>query len=344
MKNCALLLVVFVLSFSIFPAVFAQIPSSAEGLDLSVSSNNPVPGQKVTITAKSYTIDINTARINWLIAGSSVQNGIGKTTLDTVAPALGKKTTINVVATTPDGLSLSGVVIIGSGYVDLITETDGYVPQFFKGKLSPVFQNTVTVIAMPHIADAKGVEYDPKVLTYQWKRNDQAIEDLSGYGKQSISLPGSVIPRDFDLSVTVWPRDVSSQAMGITHISVNRPIISFYNDDPLYGPLLNKAVSSIIRIGSQKETSILAIPFGFNKTADDMKNMTWSWLINGVGHPELSSKESVVLRAPESSQGSSDIQLQIINTDKILQGAKSAFSAQFNTTAAASAQSEAVSF
>ena len=285
----------------------------------------------MTITARSYAIDINSSKVSWTVNGVSAKNAVGATTLEVKAPALGKKLTINVTATTPEGRVVNASIIIGSGSVDLITETSGYIPPFYRGKISPIYQNTVKIIALPHIANSSGIEYDPKTLVYQWKCNDRALEDQSGYGKQTVTLVGDIVPRTYDLSVAVFPRDGSAQAEGFMQVAVEGPSVSFYIDDPLYGPLFNRAVGEILRIGSQKETSVLAVPFGFAKPSGGIGNLSYSWLINNQKHDNLSTNESVILRAPDGSSGSSDIQLDIRNPDKILQGATGGFSATFNS-------------
>ncbi len=321
----------FIIAFCFFASnASAQIPSSAGGLDLSASTDNPVPGQTVTITARSYSLDINSAKVTWVVNGTTAQNAVGATVLEVKAPVLGKTLLIKVVALTPEGRTDVGTITIGSGSVDLIFETDGYTSPFFKGKISPVYQNAVNIIAIPHLANANGLEYDPKTLIYQWKKNSRAIEDQSGYGKQSITLVGDIVPRPYEISVDVWPRDDSTHAQGMSEVDVAGPSINFYVDDPLYGPLFNRAIDTIVRIGSQKETTVLAVPFGFNKSPSGTGNLSWSWSINDSIRSELSSNESVILRAPDNSAGSSNIQLNIINTDKILQGASTGFSATFS--------------
>jgi hypothetical protein len=321
----------FIIAFCFFVSnTSAQIPSSVNGLDISASTDNPVPGQTVTITARSYSLDINSAKVSWVVNGTTVKDSVGATVLEVKAPALGKTLSIKISATTPQGRTDVGTIVIGSGSVDLIFETDGYTSPFFKGKISPVYQNSVKIVAIPHLANANGQEYDPKTLIYQWKRNSRAIESQSGYGKQSITLIGDIVPRPYDISVDVWPRDDSTHAQGMTEVSVAGPTINFYADDPLYGPLFNRAINSIVRIGSQKETTVLAVPFGFNKSPSGVGNLSWSWSINDSIRSELSTNESIVLRAPDDSTGSSNIQLNIINADKILQGAREGFSATFS--------------
>ncbi|MEK7641994.1 MAG: hypothetical protein AAB365_03320 [Patescibacteria group bacterium] len=321
------------LIFSMFlsaSAACAQVPITVGGLDVSVSNENPAPGQTVILRARSYTIDINTSVVSWSVNGKQVQSGIGLTTLEIIAPVLGKKFVVTVSAATTEGRTVTASVTIGSGSVDMITETDGYAPTFFRGKLGTVYQNTVKVIAVPHLADADGVEYDPKTLIYQWKKNERVIEEQSGYGKQSVSILGDIVPRPYTVSVSVWPRDNSARAQGIAYVTMESPTVGFYIDDPLYGPLFNKMIGAVVNIGSEKETSVLAVPYGFNRPISSIGSLAFSWVINGIRRDELSSNQSVVLRAPEGSAGSSSITLGIKNAAKILQGASGGFSAAFS--------------
>jgi hypothetical protein len=129
----------------------------------------------------------------------------------------------------------------------------------------------------------------------------------------------------------VWPRDNSTVAEALFEANVGSPEIQFYVDDPLYGPLFNRSVGSTLRIGNNKETSVLAIPFGFNKPRVGTGDLSWEWGLNGRGQSSLSSRESIILRSPDQSNGSSNIQLTIRNTDKILQGATGIFSALFSS-------------
>src|SRR5690606_12259445 len=140
-----------------------------------------------------------------------VQTGIGETTLDVAAPTLGNKHTVSASVRTVGGLTLSASIVIGSGSVDMIIESDGHAPIFYKGKVSPVHQNTLKITAIPHLANPAGSEYDPKTLVYQWKKNDQVLLDQSGYGAQSVTIEGSLIPRPYDVTVTVSSRDGSAR-------------------------------------------------------------------------------------------------------------------------------------
>lgn len=341
MKRSSLLLktvlVASILSVAAAAVSSAQgIPSTIGGLDLSVSTSNPLPNQDVTITAKSYSVDIDSASLTWVSGGKTIAKGNGVTTVTVKAPALGKKTTVTVTAVTSDGVSFSNSVTISSGSIDLIVEPAGYVPPFFSGKFPTAYQNSVKVVAVPHLANSSGTEYDPKALVYKWQQNDTVLENQSGYGKQSVTIPGNIVPRPYSVTATVTTRDGATQGMALVNISMGSPSVSFYRNDPLYGPLFNNALGRTIYLQTQREIGVLAVPFGFNMPASGLGNLSLDWLINGIDHPELATNQSVTLRAPSGSSGSSNVQLNITNKQDILEQASGGFSAVFSATASSS--------
>lgn len=309
-------------------AVNAQVPVSPR-LEISASTNSPAPGQTVTLTVRSYNEDLDSATIIWSVDGKEVRREVGGTTINTKAPALGKQSNVTVTAIIPGGGQISGTFSLSSGSIDLIIESDGYVPPFFPGKIAPSFQNNVKIIAVPHLANAAGVEYDPKSLVYEWQRNNMAIEGQSGFGKRSVTIEGSIVPRPYNISVTIRSRDGSASATGFITVDLQSPTLAFYVDDPLYGPLFNKSVGNQLNLGKERESSVIAIPFGFNKSQNGAGNLSFEWTVNNVPRPDLISNQTIVLRGPEDSAGTSRIGLTVKNNLDILQGAIGGFIVSF---------------
>ena len=317
--------------FSFSGTIHAQsIPDAVSTITLSSLPENPAPGQSVTITAVSYVIDINTANLVWVVGGVQKQKGIGATTLTIKAPPLGKTTTVSVGGSLPTGQQISNSIDIKSGEIDMIVETDGYIPPFFLGKILPVYQNVVRIIAIPHLANSSGVEYDPATLVYKWTADTGTVlSDQSGYGRQSIDIPGSLVPRAYSMTVDATTRDGTNQISGTASVIPQAPSLTFYPVDPLYGPLYNRSIGDSLYIGSQKETSVIAAPFGLNYIASATNSILRSWMINDVDHPELDSGDIVVLRAPDGASGSSNITLTMSSQNNILQRLSGAFTANF---------------
>lgn len=319
----------------IFSLILGLSVANAQGIPntdftLESSTNFPKPGESITITAQSYLFNVKASTIAWTVDGVSVKRGVGEITLVVSAPALGKTKLVKAIAVTIDGQTYEASKNITSGSMDLIIETGGYVPPLFQGKLPLTYQNSFRVTAIPHMANSSGKEYDPKTLVYQWKKDSGVnLQDQSGYGKQSIDLVSDIIPRPYYLMVTASTRDGSSYSQGIAEIRPQAPSLSFYVNDPLYGPLYNQAIGNTLYIGSTKETSVVAVPWGFTKPKNSLGNLTLSWMINGVSRPELNSGNIITLRSPSDSSGISSIELSIRNQQEILQGATGGFAARF---------------
>lgn len=328
-------------------ATAQTLPSGIGGLVIDASSLYPYPGQEITITARSYSIDLNASNISWVVGGVTVQSGIGLTSLKVQAPQPGKTITVAVSAQSPNGARVAGSYIVNSGSVDMIVESSGYTHPLFRGKLAPVYQNTLKITAIPHIAEASGKEIDPTTLVYTWYKNSSVIQDQSGYGKRSITLVGDLVPRPYEISVTVSPRTGGSEVRGSTFIDPTSPTVELYVDDPLYGPLFNRTIGSVLRIGTEKETGVIAVPYGFDKPSGSVGALTLNWIINNIKRTELATNESIRLRAPDGAAGNSSIRLDIRNADKILQGADISFSARFTggaSSGSGSIQNEEIRF
>jgi hypothetical protein len=216
--------------------------------------------------------------------------------------------------------------------VDTVVETDGFVPPLFGGKIDPRYQNAVKVIAIPHLFTAAGAEIETKNVYFLWRKNGLVLQSDSGYGKQALVVAGDIIPRAYSITVEVRTRDNSSSAKGIATIDLTPPSITFYIDDPQYGPLYQKAISETIRIGSEREIAVKAVPFGFSPKRIGTADLSKEWLINGTLHPELSTNETVILRSPDEVGGSATVQLSVRNLNEILQGANAGFTTIFSAT------------
>ncbi len=308
--------------------VKAQIP--AGDLDISSSTGIPSPGQNMTLTVRSYSTNINAASITWSINGKVQKKGTGLTTFEVTAPAIGQRLTVGISVRATDGKVILGTYNVQPGDVDMIVETDGYVPPFFLGKLEPVYQNGIKIIAIPHVVQ-NNKELDPKSLIYKWKRNGSVIDGQSGFGKQSINLTGDIVPRAFSITVEISSVNGPTQAEGEVSIDFTDPKISFYTEDALYGTMFNRSIISNVRIGSEKEAGVRAVPYGFNKGSSEGGGLTMSWFINGQSRPDLSKNENVVLRAPAAGEGSSSIRLAIKSVRNFLQGTESEFAVIFTT-------------
>ncbi len=321
------------------------LPVTIQALQVSASPENPAPGDSVKISVISYAIDINSATITWSVNGKVTSKGVGLTSITVTSPKLGKVMDIQVSAVTPQGQQHSQTFFLKSGDIDFIIESSGYVPPFFLGKMPVVYQNTVRVVALPHLANSSGVEYDPASLVYKWEKGTGAVlQSQSGFGKNYIDMTSSLIPRPYSLTVTATTKDGAASTKSSVSVNPQSPKLAFYINDQLYGPLYNEAIGGKMRLGSQKELSVIAVPYGFDKMLNGVNILTYNWLINNDSSSDLSSNDIIVMRTPDNTSGTSNISLAIESPKYILENANGGFSVTFNNTVATSSSSQTATF
>jgi hypothetical protein len=311
------------------PIAHAQVPTSIDGIDITINPTNPIPGKNVEISLQDYLSDISSAYITWVVNGNKVTEGVGKNDITLTAPALGKESDVAILIQTEDGKTVQKSVVIKSGSVDLVWESQGYAPPLYQGKQDFAYENSLKIIAMPHLADSSGVEIDPTTLIYNWKQDSTVLQDQSGYGKQSVTITGSVIPRPTTIYVDVSTRDGSETASGVITLQAGSPSVVFYKDDPLYGVLYNVALGAQTTFSNQ-EITLLAVPFSFTMPSLTNNNIQYSWTINGAAQTGLTTNRSVTLRVQDTSADANyPVQLQLQNMKEILQGATNAITVMF---------------
>ncbi len=305
----------------------AQIPTtSIDGVTIQTSSDNPKPGEEMEISVESYTFNLNAASIVWLVNGKTQNNGIGLKKITVVTPKVGQRTKVTANIKTAAGREVQKTITISSASVDIIWESDGYVPPFFNGKLPFSYQNSVKLVAMPHLSKDGKTEIDPKTLVYSWKNDGKYIDNGQGYGKQSVEVDSGDIPKPLEITVDVSNREQTEHSVGYLTLSPAAPSLSFYEEDSLYGILFNKSLADKVQL-KNSEMKILAVPFGFN-----FKNnqTAYTWTVNDIEQSDLEKNRSITVRTKGDSEGTSNVYLDARNDTNFLQGARGGFSINFN--------------
>jgi hypothetical protein len=132
--NSRLKITIFLLFFTLPILASAQIPTSLDLISISAFPATPTPNQSVSVELESFSTDLNGASIVWTVDGKIVTQGVGKKSLDLRAPALGKTMAVSVIIKTVEGREVRKVLSLKSGQVDLVWESEGFVPPFYKGR------------------------------------------------------------------------------------------------------------------------------------------------------------------------------------------------------------------
>ena len=322
MKKILLTILTLTFLFS-FPYTHAQVQAPIDGVTISNTPEKPRPGDNVIISIESYLIDLNSSSIIWIADGKDIGRGIGMKNITIKAPVAGKKTLVTAIIVASNGKEVRKAITIKSGSVEIIWETMGYTPPFFKGKNPFIYENFIRLTVVPHLSTDGVKEIDPKNLVYKWKKGGKYIDGVSSYGTQSVDIQADEIPKPLEISVEVYTRDQNESAVSLLTLQPTEPSVSFYEIDPLYGIMLNKALIDRIALNNS-EITLLAAPFGFNYNSN-----IYLWSINNIEQPDLSKNQSITLRSKEDTEGSSNISVDIRNENAILERAISSIIVNF---------------
>jgi hypothetical protein len=281
---------------------------------------DPGPGQEVNFTVEGFGTDLNRSTITWIVNGKVILRGIGKTTFTTITGGVGQTLNVSTVVITPDGKDFTERTVIRPARgVDIVWEASSYTPPFYKGKALFPYHGAVTLEAIPNFI-RNGQRLNPKNMIYTWKIDNQIISDSSGYGKNSTTLQANGLNIDpLVISVSVSSYDGTITGNGRVTIPAVQPTSEFYENNPLYGVLYNRALAQNFKL-NQKEIVLETTPYFFSTTGlYNTQALTFDWSINGNKINSTDVKNQILLRAPQGSSGASTLSVQITNPKKLLQ-------------------------
>lgn len=322
----ALTLTILVLPFF----VLAQLDLAGQFLNLNITPENPLAGQTVTAKVESFSVDLNRVQISWFVNGRRVSSGVGKVSQAFTVGPIGSATTLEVVVTKSDGSTLSEKLTIRPAEVDLLWQSDTYLPPFYSGKALHTSESAVRVVAFPNLV-AAGRKVSAGNLVYQWKRNGKPLPALSGFGKREIKFSGAKLFGQDLIEVEVSTRDNLVRARGQTLIKTVEPEIIFYPVRPLDGLLFNQPIGRIYEL-TDEELTVRAEPYYFSLAEVDSGRLLFSWLLNGQRISASPADPALATFREEGGAGENRVSLSIENPDKILQSASRSFVIVFGET------------
>ncbi|MCC2631103.1 MAG: seg, partial [Candidatus Paceibacter sp.] len=246
----------------------------------SLSPENPLPNEPVTVTVTSFLSNLDTSTITWSINGRKVASGIGMKSFTTTIGNVGSKTVVDVKIVTTNGITITDSVPIGTATVDLVWEAQSYTPPFYQGKALLTPYETVKIVAIPHFSQSS-TSLSPKNLIYTWSRDGRVMGSLSGYGKNTLTLFGSETSKLSTIRVTVTNTDGTVTALGETSIRPSKPSLISYIYSPAYGTLYNFGLQGSF-VMPIKELNIEAVPYYFDATPSTIPYIRYEWKMNNV--------------------------------------------------------------
>ena len=293
------------------PEVKAQM-TSINASKIIVKPEYPKAYEQVTISIEDYSIDLNTQTMSWAVNGAQKQSGIGLKTYTFSVGALGTSYKVSVSAG-----SKSYNVTVRPTEVDVIWEAaDSYVPPFYEGKALFPNQGMIIVSAIPHIFTSEGTRLDPKNLVYKWKKAGGAVPDQSGYGKDSIVITGAFLGKPTTYSVEISSMDGAYKAFGTAYVEETRPVVTLYENDPLYGVEYERAFNDKTIALEGDEMELTAVPYFFSTNAS-FNPLSFIWSMNN-GKITNNTAKSITLRR-EGANGFSTINVMAKHATNVIQ-------------------------
>ena len=330
--------------FVVFSLVFIQSAQAQSASDASLPSQFPdviqeqidvnqvpdvsQPYGPMTVSVDGYGTDLNAAQISWTLNGKKAQSGIGDKSLSFTMGGLGQTSTVSVTIVPINGLPITKKISITPEYVDILWQADSYTPPLYKGKALFAPQGNITFFALPEFV-INGKSIDPKTLVYKWSEDTTVLGDQSGYGRNIITVQGSVIAHATDMQVDVSTLDGTVVGRQIITVNPADSQVLIYENNPLYGVLFNRAITSSFNL-TREEAQFEAYPYYFSANTRSLADLSYNWLMNDETINVPPSQHSMLFRNTNNQSGQATISLLVTSATKILQTATAGFSVTFN--------------
>ncbi len=309
-----------ILCFSIFLLFWFNVSNAQvlpEDIYITLSPNDPAPGEKITATAQSFDTDLTVSKISWYYNGKLVLSGTGKTTVMVTAPLVGGSATLSVVANGVSG-DAEDEIVIRPGSVDVIWEAiDSYTPPFYKGKALASIGAKIKAVAIPSANT-------PKTLSYNWKYNDNSISKDSGVNKNSLVIKTDVLTKNPTFSVDITGG--TFEGNGKSSLTLRDPSLVLYQKnngfiDYAHGSLSDTSISN-----SGVTLRVEPFNFSFIKSLENSLNIKFT--LNGESFSGVEQVQELPIDSPEAS-GSSAIDISATSIKDRFQSARKTFNLNF---------------
>lgn len=202
--------------------------------------------------------------------------------------------------------------------VDILWQGEVYTPPFYQGKTFWAKQSRVTLVAVP-----QGLG-NPANLNYKWIKNGTVLGNINGVGKNTISFTDSILSKGKTIEVEIisGQKSLASASVFIKPIA---PVLTVYENNPLYGFMFHKEVGDVYNIQGQ-EITLAMFPLFVSALGHADSVLNYEWETNGKN---TGSSNSATYRIPENTSGSSKIGVSFSNTKEITQRAGKDFLVQF---------------
>lgn len=303
----------------LLPAVsFAQL---SDRLTIEMQPRFPESNTPLALTVRSISTDLSRAAISWYVNGELVSEGFGVEQASAVTGALGTRTEIRVEVIGENEELLVATRTVLPAEVDLLWETDSYVPPLYQGKRLASSGTQVRAEALPRFLRPDGTRISTKDIIFTWRKNDAVIPSVSGRGKSSALFSA---PELFGSdTITVEAASVDNSLLGAASVIVpsRNPFVLLYEEHPLFGTIFHRALGEESRLPDTEATFTAAPFFAGAATADDSR-LSYAWRVNRTSITSDESTPSRITINADGSDGTARIELTVNHSADIVMNAQ----------------------
>lgn len=258
----------------------SQFGSAEMNIYVTARPEHPAPGESVLLTAESSQADLERSDITWYVNNNIVVQGPGAKEAVTLAGPLGSETEVFVLARSANGESFAGRVLIRPVEIDLLWESDSYVPPFYLGRALPSAGTTLRVQAVARFKTPDGASVTERDIIYTWKRNGVVQRAISGRGKSSVQLSAPPLFGAVTVEVEAVSLDGSLVGQAIVLVPSVEPVLALYKNHPLFGVMYHQALTGQTFI-PDSEMTFTAVPYFAQAKDPNDPRLIYAWKVNG---------------------------------------------------------------
>lgn len=242
-------------------------------IDVKTSPNIPEPGQKVTVSLESFSVNLSDSSIRWFAKGQIIKEGEGVNSITFIAP--NDTLTLAVQIMTPERAEIIKSIVISASSVDMLWEApDTYAPPFYKGKSLPGPESLVKFVGIPSATPTFG-QNGTKQVNFIWQRNSQVSGSSNGKGRDSYTILMDSLKNSELIEVaTSYLGKVASAETTLKPFELGASIYPLSSGGE---PFITRALRSGDSIN--RESSFFAAPYGAHPKYLDSQNIKFAWNI-----------------------------------------------------------------
>ncbi len=320
------------------PLAHAQfgLTNIGNSLSISFSPETPSPNDTVSVSVHSSLLDIQGSDILWKADGKTIAQGGGVDSASVQIGALGVETRIEVLVVAPDGTSAATEATINPTELDLLIDSDSYIPPFYLGWPRPSAGTNLRLQAFPRFK--RGSAFVPaSELIYTWRRNGEILGSISGRGKMAASVPIEHLFGTDIISVEARSTDNKMSHSSSVLVSATEPTLALYEEDPLYGVLYHRALGASAFIGGI-ESTFAVVPFFVRAGSVYDTALNFDWSVNGAAISANPKNPSALTINAENSSGVAFVELNVTHATNFYLDAKESWNITFSSGSGAFGQ------